>query len=328
MLQFTGIGDLVWHIHYFQMIAEHSHNGQITLVAQPSTLARSFVGKEPWVEAIIDHDHRPRRNEKRRGLHAGLTGMRRMARELEHGKFDRIIVFSGRNSRGLIAWLSGIPARMGFGYRPLQRLFLNQGPYIQPHPGPSVAAFHEASAFMVAHGFCKEPVPPRLTPPRELVAQLSTRLAHLPRPLCAFAIGTSETHKQWGANNFVELAKRLINEGGSVMLLGGPGETQLAQEIACQVEEQAPQGGRNALAIVTDESVLGSAAALAIADACVGNDTGMTNVAAAVGTHSFALIGDRPPLDHDPIYMHNVRAAHLSEVTVDQVMALLAQPRT
>ncbi len=139
------------------MIAEHSRNGQVTIVAQPSTLTRAFIGKEAWVEKIIDHDHRPRRGEKRTGQHAGLAGMRRMARQLQEGSFDRIILFSGRSSRGLIAWLSDIPTRMGFGYRRLQRLFLNQGPYIPAHKGPSVAAFHEASAFMVAHGSLPSP---------------------------------------------------------------------------------------------------------------------------------------------------------------------------
>ena len=62
-----GIGDLIWHIHYFKMIAEQSRNGQVTVVAQPSTLTRAFIGKEPWVEDVIDHDHRPRRGEKRKG---------------------------------------------------------------------------------------------------------------------------------------------------------------------------------------------------------------------------------------------------------------------
>jgi heptosyltransferase-2 len=320
LLQFTGIGDLVWHIHYFKMIAEHSRNGQVTIVAQPSTLTRAFIGKEAWVEKIIDHDHRPRRGEKRTGQHAGLAGMRRMARQLQEGSFDRIILFSGRSSRGLIAWLSDIPTRMGFGYRRLQRLFLNQGPYIPAHKGPSVAAFHEASAFMVAHGFCQAPVVPRIEPPAELVAQMQTRLAGLPRPLYAFAIGTSETHKQWGAANFAELARRIIErQAGSVLLLGGPAEAQLAQDIAALL----PGAARSGLAIVTDAPPLGSAAALRLADACVGNDTGMTNVAAAVSTPTLALIGARPPLDHDPQYMHNVCAARLSDITVDQVMTLL-----
>ncbi|MBH2015128.1 MAG: glycosyltransferase family 9 protein [Burkholderiales bacterium] len=323
MLQYAGIGDLVWHIPYFKLIADQSQGGKVTVVAQPSTLTRGFIGKEAWVEAVIDHDHRPRRSDRRRGAHAGFKGMWRMARQLREGHFDRIILFSGRPSRGLIAWLSGIPTRMGFGYRFLQRMFLNRGPFIEAYQGPALAVYPEASAFMVAHGFCPAPLVPRLDPPTALLADMQARLAHLPRPLYAFAIGTSETHKQWGIQNFADLACALIAEGGGVMLLGGPAEVQLAKDIEALIPEKA----RHALTLVTDAPVLGSAAALQVADFCVGNDTGMVNVGAAVGRPSFVVIGSRPTLDQDPVNMHNVTAAKLSDITVERVLNLLRDAR-
>ena len=49
---------------------------------------------------------------------------------------------------------------------------------------------------------------------------MQERLAHLPRPLYALAIGTSETHKQWGVERFAQLATRLIEQGAGVILLG------------------------------------------------------------------------------------------------------------
>jgi heptosyltransferase II len=324
ILQYAGIGDLIWHIHYFKLIADQSHKGQVTVVAQPSTLTRAFIGKEPWVEQVIEHDHRPRRGENRKGQHGGFKGMLTMARQLREGQFGRIILFSGRPSRGLIAWLSGIPIREGFGYRFLQRMFLNHGPYIEAYEGPSLAVYPEASAFMVAHGYCKQPLVPRLEPPAEQVQIMQQRLARLPRPLYAFAIGTSETHKQWGIANFAELATRLIREqSAGVILLGGPGEVQLAKDI----EAATPADVRHALACVTDAPVLGSAAALRVADVCVGNDTGMVNVAAAVGTLSFVVIGARSTLDQDPELMHNVTAAKLADISVEHVYQLLLKHR-
>lgn len=322
LLQYTGIGDLIWHIHYFKMIAEQSHGGRVTVVAQPSTLTKAFIGNQPWVESVIDHDHRPRRDEKRKGKHAGLSGMWRMAKQLKAGQFDRIILFSGRISRGLVAGLSGIPIRMGFGYRLLQRIFLNTPPYITAYKGDALAVYPEASAFMVAHGFCQAPVVPRIDVPSDMIGQMTRRLAELPRPLYAFAIGTSELHKQWGIQNFAELAHRLIQKGAGIVLLGGPGETQIAKDIAAKV----PEADRHALTVVTDAPVLGSAAALHLADVCVGNDTGMINVAAAVGTKSYVLIGPRGTLNQDPELMHNVRAAKLADITVDRVINLITSP--
>lgn len=324
MLQYAGIGDLIWHIQYFKRVAETSQGGKVTVVAQPSTLTRAFIGQEPWVEAVIEHDHRPRRGEKRRGAHAGLKGMWRMAQQLKQGRFGRIILFSGRPSRGLVAWLSGIPVRMGFGYRWLQRIFLNHGPYIEPYGGDALAVYPEASAFMVTHGFCKTPVVPQLTPPANQIALMTQRLAALPRPLYAFAIGTSELHKQWGVDNFAALATKLIREGCGVLLIGGPAEVKLARDI----EQAVPDDCRHGLASVTDAPVLGSAAALQVADACVGNDTGMVNVAAAVGRPSYVIIGARPWLDQDPVNLHNIRARQLADISVDQVHNLLIQHRS
>lgn len=322
LMQYTGIGDLIWHIPYFEAIAKQSRDQKVTLVAQPSTLAKAFLSKEPWVEAIIDHDHRPRRGEKRKGQHAGLRGMWRMAQTLKQGRFDRIVLFSGRPSRGLIAALSGIPQRLGFGYNPLQRIFLNHPPYIQRYVGPSLAVYPEASDFAVAQGFCDRPLLPRLNPPAELVTEMQARFAHLPRPLYMFAVGTSEVHKQWGAPNFVELAQRLIQTGASVVLIGGPAE----REIAKQIEAQIPQSMRGSFGVLTDATVLGSTAALSIADACVGNDTGMVNVTAAVQRDSFVIIGARPTLDHDPL-MHMITAPKLSDISVDRVFNILRDAR-
>lgn len=319
LLQYTGIGDLVWHIPYFKLIAEQSAGGKVTVVAQPSTLARHFIGHEPWVEAVIDHDHRPRRGEKRRGQHAGLIGMWRMARQLKAGHFERLILFSGRASRGLIAGLSGIPVRLGYGYRPLQRLFLTGGPYIQPYRGRGVAAFQEAQSFMLALGLLSSPTPPRMEVPPSAITAMQDRLAALPRPLVALAIGTSETHKQWGIDRYAQLATALLQRGMGVIVLGGPAERAQAQELASAVPESLKSG----FMVVTDAPVLGSAAALKLADHCVGNDTGMVNVAAAVGTPTQVIIGARPTLDHDPATLRNVTAIKLADISVEHMLNLI-----
>jgi len=79
---------------------------------------------------------------------------------------------------------------------------------------------------------------------------------------------------------------------------------------------------------VVDAPVLGSAAALAVADYCVGNDTGMVNVAAAVGTRSWVIIGSRSTLDQDPEHMVNVTAPKLSDISVARVLTLLNEARS
>jgi heptosyltransferase-2 len=315
MLQYTGIGDVIWHIPYFEAVARASQGGRITLMAQPSTQYKVLLANQPWIEAFIDHDYRPRLSDQRHGQHSGLKGMWAMARTLRERNFERIVLFSGRASRGLLAALSGIPHRLGYGYRFWQRLFLTEGPYIQAHTSGSVEAYPEASAFCVAHGFCDAPIVPRFSAPEELLEAMRARLKNLPRPLYALAIGTSETRKQWGEQKFAELATALCTRGAGVVILGGPQERQLAQDILARI----PKPFHHQAHVITDAPLLGSVAALHAVDACIGNDTGMIQISAAAAKPTYALLGNRPKLDHDPL-MVSLLAPSLADVTVEQVL--------
>ncbi|MEW6098033.1 MAG: glycosyltransferase family 9 protein [Pseudomonadota bacterium] len=312
--QFTGIGDLVWHIPYFKAVAEQSRGGKVSVIAQPSTLARQLIGHEPWVEEIIDHDHRPRRSEKRKGRHAGLLGMWRFAQELKQRDFDRIVLFSGRVSRGLLAWMTGIPVRVGYGYRLLQRVFLTRGPYITPYRGSGVAAYHEATEFAVAQRFVDKAISPRLDLPSQLPERVSQILSGMRRPVYALAIGTSEPYKQWGEANFSDLARRLLQDGGSVLALGGAAERELATKLL----NNLPEGLRSHARAVTHLTVRESASLLAGCDLCIGNDTGMVNVSAAVGCPTIVLLGPRPALAHDPSLIC-LTSSSLRAITVEEV---------
>jgi heptosyltransferase-2 len=284
-------------------------------VAQPSTQYKVLLANQPWVESFIDHDYRPRLSDERRGQHSGLKGMLKMARTLREGDFERIVLFSGRASRGLLAALSGIPHRLGYGYRFWQRIFLTKGPYIRAHNTGSVEAYPEASAFCVAQGFCEAPIVPRFAAPEALLNGMQARLKHLPRPLYALAIGTSEVRKQWGEQNFAELATALCTCGAGVVILGGPQERQLAQDIFARI----PKHLQHQAHVLTDAPLLGSVAALHVVDACIGNDTGMIQISAAAAKPTYALLGNRPKLDHDPL-MVSLLAPTLAHVTVEQVL--------
>lgn len=320
--QFTGIGDLIWHVQYFKAVAAQSRGGKVTVIAQPSTMARAILGHEPWVETVIDHDHRPRRGEGRKATHGGLLGMWKFARELKSGGYDRIILFSGRPSRGLLAALSGIPERLGYGYSLIQRMFLTRGPFIKRYKGGAVGVLKETSAFAIAQGFCEQPLVPRIDIPESTLLEIKDRLQCLRRPAVALAIGTSEPHKQWGASKFALLAARLVASNHGVVLLGGRAERELAAEILAGLPEEA----RAAVEVLTNVSIMGSAAAISLCEFCVGNDTGMVNVAAAVERRTYVLLGARPILDHDPL-ITSLRAASLDAITVDDVIrALFPRP--
>jgi heptosyltransferase-2 len=320
LMRDVGIGDLVWHAPYFQRIANTSADGQVTLLVPPTTHARELLGHEPWVRGVIDFDRRPRLAERRPGHHGGLAGLLRLAGRISEEPLDRVVMFTHRSLPAAFAcWWAGVPQRLGYGTEPMQRWLLSRAGWIEPYRGAGVAAYWNATAMCRRHGWCDAPLVPRLTVRPDALARMQARLAGLPRPLHALAIGTSEPVKQWGEARFAELCERLSARGHGVAMLGGPAEAALAKSILARVDPAL----RARVVAITDAGVADSVAALSLAQDCIGNDTGAANVAAAVGTPTWVVLGPRPPLEHDPERLHMIRGPVLQEITADAVVALV-----
>ncbi len=88
--------------------------------------------------------------------------------------------------------------------------------------------------------------------------------------------------KAWGAQRFATVAGAWP---GAVRVIGGPGEAALLRTVARCSDEALPTELR--LGVV--------AACLARAAAIVGNDSGLTHLASAVGAPVVALFGPTPP---------------------------------
>ncbi|WP_422014533.1 glycosyltransferase family 9 protein [Roseateles sp.] len=322
MLQWVGMGDLVWHVPYFRRVALTSFGGQASLIASPTVFAQQLVGHEPWVGDIIDFDRHPRRHEGRQGRHRGVLGLFRMGFELREKRFDRIVLFTNYTNRSLVAVAAQIPERLGYGTRWLQRRLLTHGPWIERYTGPAVGAYEDATMFAIAHGWCDAPIVPNLVVRAEALARVRARVQGLPQPLHALCIGSSEPYKQWGTGNFTALAAELARAGHGVLLIAGPAEREMAQAILRGVEPAL----RARILDATDGSVSDTVAAMSLMRTCLGNDTGGVQIAAAVGTPTWVMLGPRPRLEHDPGKLHMLTAPSLADIQPGDVARIaLAQ---
>ncbi len=105
-------------------------------------------------------------------------------------------------------------------------------------------------------------------------------------------IGSSEPYKQWGAPRFAELADTLASRGeGTIVLVGGKAEAALAAEI----QSLAPS---RAITAAIGWDLTDIAALFSLSVFYVGNDTGVMNMAAAVGIRTYCLFGAVPPFHH------------------------------
>jgi heptosyltransferase III len=103
------------------------------------------------------------------------------------------------------------------------------------------------------------------------------------RPVITLHPGSGGRRKNWPAGKFALVAQWLIKRGVAVLLVCGPAD----EEAVAGVISAGPQN----LPVVKDISLSRLAAVLAHSRAYLGNDSGVTHLAALVGTPTVALFG-------------------------------------
>jgi heptosyltransferase-2 len=283
-----GIGDMVWHLPHIRAIAAHA-GGAVTLLTKPRSLADQLLVDEPSIADILWLDLNP---AGRRGAHDGLGGFRRLVHELSARDFGTVVLLHHSPLLAAAAWMAHIPDRRGYGWG-RQRWFLNTGPFLPP----DVKTMHQhtrATRYLAAAGIPLPSAEPMLTVPPAARARAMVRLGATDGGFVAIGIGSSEALRQWGTQRFSELAAALLDAGWrTLVLIGGVEDAAAATTI---MQALGGPGDRVRLALgwnLTD--VMG---VLASADCYIGNNTGVMNIAAALGIRTYALFGTTRPFDH------------------------------
>ena len=299
-----GIGDTIWHLPHLKAIARTAPEGRICLLTKPRSLADRLLVAEPAVSQVLWLH----RNE---GAHDGVAGFFRLTALLRRGRFERVWVLHDSARYAQVAWAAGIPERHGFG-RAAQRRFCNRPPYL-PAELAEAHPIDKATRLLALKGLALRDQDRALAVSPAAQAVVEATYGSLSAPWVALGLGSSEPVKQWGAENFTVLARRLGARGASLFLLGGPAEQALAEQVA-----QGADGARNATGLSIDQT----AALLSRCRLYVGNDTGVLNIAAAVGTESIGLFGGSSPLTYSP-HIHPLMPddpdAGMAGISVDQV---------
>ena len=109
------------------------------------------------------------------------------------------------------------------------------------------------------------------------------------RPGMVIHAGSGGRNKNWPAEGFAELARRWAAEtGGGVTLTEGPADEECVAELETRLKGLP-------FRTLPRERLSRVAAVLARCDAYVGNDSGISHLAAAVGAPTVALFGPTDP---------------------------------
>jgi len=103
-------------------------------------------------------------------------------------------------------------------------------------------------------------------------------------PIVALAPGAGFFTKRWPVEYFAEVAKEILHRGNFVVILGGPQDQILAEQIRNGLE-------RNCVSLAGQTNLLVTAAILKKSRVLISNDTGLMHMAEAVGVPLIAIFG-------------------------------------
>lgn len=281
VLQTAFLGDMILTTPLITRLAE---DGPVHVVATPANAG--ILLNHPAVASVIVFD--------KRGRDRGVGGMRRVARAVRATGASRAVLAQGSVRTAAIAWLAGVPERVGFDSSPGRLLYSRRVPF-------DGARHHAQRLWQLASPpgttHTAPPLRPSLFPSPADVALVDSLLREhevtADTPLVALAPGSVWATKRWPF--YDALAARLREHAGAtcrVVVLGGPGDRALADTIAAAV---AAAGGAPVIDATGRLSLLASAALLARCRVLVTNDSAPLHLASAMNTPTVALFGPTVP---------------------------------
>ena len=225
-----------------------------------------------------------------------LFKRRALGRSLR-GQYSHAIVLPRSWKSALVPFFAGIPVRTGYrgemrygllnDIRELDKQKLTQT--VQRY----VALGRDREEERAAGGGAPVTPFPALRADRERLPELMSRLGlKAGRTVCMMPGAEYGPAKQWPLDYYGRLARRLVEAGWQVWILGSGKDADASDKIA----GFCPQGVYNLCGKI---SLADAIDLLAAAESAVSNDSGLMHVAAAVGTKLTVIYGSSTP-DYTP----------------------------
>lgn len=280
----SALGDIILSIPSLRALRQQFPEGHLAVVVGRSGYA--VVGACPYLNDIIIYDAKG----KDRGPLRHLAFVKRLRRE----RFDRSIDLQNSRRTHLLAWLAGIPVRVG--YRRKFGWLLNRSVRLPRVVLTPIA--HQQYLFRQA-GLSVDGDALELWP-SSLDEETATRLLGAParsaqRPLVGLHPGGSGRWKtkRWDLRRWAQLCNALAKRQCQVVVVGGKEELALGEALK-QTTNPPP------LIVIGQTSLMELACLIKRCAVFVAHDSSSLHVAAAVGTPTIALFGPTDPQRHLP----------------------------
>lgn len=294
IIRSSAIGDVVFASPFAAALRRSHPDAHIAWLAEPGI--HELLAGDPSLDEVIVWPKGEWQKLWRDGRRIELwRAVRAFRARLRERAFDVVYDLQGLAKSGFLAWLTGASRRVGLGSKEGSALLMDE---VVERGGDKALIGSEYRHLAEHLGLDLGEFLPTLhvdpVAERKVLALLAEH-GLAPGRYAVFAPFTTRPQKHWTTAAWQALAPKLIAETGLVsVILGGPGDTAAAAEIAAADPRIVDLTGRTRL----PEAV----AAIRHAALLVGVDTGLTHMGAAFATPTVALFGSTCP------YLDNGRA--------------------
>ena len=288
----VNLGDVVLTTSAIALLRKAYPGARITMLVRP--VVRQAVENNPVIDNVILFDYKAKENS--------FGKMLKMVQEICRRHFDLSISFDRKLRPALLAWLAGIPVRVGpdrvFDDKPSRVTWLYTDTIHITHDletnlqAETYQAIVRGLAGLDGH---EKPVFARITP--EADDEADALLAQLPDAQKRIALCVKGTFplKTWPKEYFVEVVDRLAAKyDAAFFIVGAPGDRPYADEVIAAMHHPV-------MNFCGDTSLVSLAALLGKSDLLVTVDTGATHIAATTGVPMVTMYGCTSPKRWHPI---------------------------
>jgi heptosyltransferase-2 len=286
------LGDAVMSLPAIRTVRQVFPHAHIAVVARP--WVADLYAREPAIDRVIPYT-----------AQKGLRAKRAFATSLRGQRFDGAILLQNAFDAALMAWLAGIPERIGYN-RDARGLLLTQR---IPVPEPGEIPRHERFYYLelLRRAGMIERFP-RTDAIRlgGIEAARESGAAHLAAlgiagPVMGISPGAAYGNaKRWLPERFAEVARRFLPVSPALLIFGSPSERPLCDQVIAALRgsgiETHNLAGETTLREFID---LASACRLFLT-----NDSGAMHVAAALAVPTVAIFGSTDDTTTGPTGPH------------------------
>jgi heptosyltransferase-1 len=287
IVKLSAIGDVIHALPVAHALKQTYPDARITWVVEKP--AYDLLTNNPDIDEIIIFD-----KPKFKSLTGLLSNGYTFSKLLKSHHFDLAIDLQGLFKSAAISYLSGAP----------KRLVYCNARELSDKIGQRICGNHEHGHVVdryldvAQHLGCKidqVQFPMNIT---EIEVQKAEAIAHhaglrLENPYVVLAPGTNWPSKCWPTTHFAKLADQLYDNNMIPVIIGGPNDKRLAEEIIANTKIPPVD-------LIGKTSLKQLAHIIKKSQAFVGGDTGPMHLAVAVGTRVVTMFGPTDPNRNGP----------------------------